>query len=71
MNTSSDLTLWMTEFLRSTDQHKKLLIQEARSLADAVLLDSIRFHLALRDKLHLLQTSGNEPYSSIHNAQAS
>lgn len=54
MSTISNTTLWMTEFLRSSDQDKQDLIREAKLTANSALLESIQFHLALRDKLHLL-----------------
>lgn len=54
MDTISNSTLWMTKFLCSSDQDKKMFIQEAQQTANSALLESIKFHLALRDKLHLL-----------------
>ncbi|MFD1954693.1 hypothetical protein ACFSL6_11110 [Paenibacillus thailandensis] len=56
MNPNLNLTLWMTEFLRSSDQDKKALILEAKQTSNGALLESIRFHLDLRDKLHLFHS---------------
>lgn len=55
MKPETDLCLWMTDFLRSSDQVKLRKIHEARSLHDPELMNSIYFHLDLRDKLYLLE----------------
>lgn len=56
MKPGTDLCLWMTEFLRSSDQVKLLKIHEAEIFHDPELMNSIYFHLGLRDKLYLLET---------------
>ncbi|WP_223068648.1 hypothetical protein [Paenibacillus caui] len=55
MKPERNLSLWMTEFLCSSDQVKLRRIQEAESFHNPELMNSIYFHLALRDKLHLLE----------------
>ncbi|ANS73808.1 hypothetical protein AWM70_03820 [Paenibacillus yonginensis] len=55
MKPETNLSLWMTEFLCSSDQVKLRRIREAESLHNPELMNSIYFHLAMRDKLHLLE----------------
>ncbi|MFB5265910.1 hypothetical protein ACE41H_03800 [Paenibacillus enshidis] len=47
-------SLWMTQFLRGTEQEMKLRIQEAVRNHDMELITSIAFHLSLRNQQHLL-----------------
>ncbi|MDP4097249.1 hypothetical protein OIN60_10750 [Paenibacillus sp. P96] len=47
-------SLWMTQFLRGTDQEKRQRIQEAKRNNDIDLISSIYFHLSLRNQEHLL-----------------
>ncbi|TKH41309.1 hypothetical protein NST83_11560 [Paenibacillus sp. FSL R10-2782] len=51
-NVPSDL--WMTRFLRESEQQKKQLIREARKNNDLPLINSISFHLAQRNQQHLI-----------------
>lgn len=47
-------SMWMTQFLRGTDQEKRQRIQEAKRNNDWKLISSISFHLSLRKQQHLL-----------------
>jgi hypothetical protein len=51
-NEPSDL--WMTRFLRQSEQEKQQLIREARKNNDIPLMNSISFHLAQRNQQHLI-----------------
>lgn len=48
-------SMWMTSFLRSPDQEKQRSIARIREINDIKIMDSIRFHLGLRNQLHLLR----------------
>ncbi|ADO56384.1 MULTISPECIES: hypothetical protein [Paenibacillus] len=52
--TNEPSDLWMTRFLRESEQKKKQLIREARKNNDIPLMNSISFHLAQRDQQHLI-----------------
>ncbi|MGZ0041058.1 hypothetical protein [Paenibacillus ottowii] len=52
--TNEPSDLWMTRFLRESEQKKKQLIGEARKNNDIPLMNSISFHLAQRDQQHLI-----------------
>lgn len=47
-------SMWMTQFLRGTDQEKRQRIQEAKRNNDTMLISSISFHLSMRNQMHLL-----------------
>ncbi|OAB41672.1 hypothetical protein [Paenibacillus glacialis] len=49
-------TLWMTIFLRCPDQDKQKCIAEVVQSNDIKIMDSIRFHLSMRNQLHLLRS---------------
>lgn len=48
-------SMWMTRFLRSPDQEKKNSIASVIESNDMETMESIRFHLGLRNQLHLLR----------------
>ncbi|MDO7906858.1 hypothetical protein Q5741_10515 [Paenibacillus sp. JX-17] len=48
-------SLWMTDFLRSSEQEKKKRIQEAKKSNDLQLMASIHFHLSLRNQQDLIE----------------
>lgn len=48
-------SMWMTCFLRSPDQEKKSSIASVIEANDMEIMESIRFHLGLRNQLHLLR----------------
>jgi len=48
--------LWMTLFLRSPDQDKQKSIAEVIQCNDIKIMVSIRFHLGMRNQLHLLRS---------------
>jgi hypothetical protein len=52
--TNEPSDLWMTCFLRESEQQKMLLIREARKNNDIPLMNSISFHLAQRNQQHLI-----------------
>ncbi|MGW8959215.1 hypothetical protein [Paenibacillus sp. NPDC055715] len=52
MNEPSDL--WMTRFLRESEQKKKQLVREAQKNNDIPLINSISFHLAQRNQQHVI-----------------
>jgi len=51
--------LWMTLFLRSPDQDKQKSIADVIECNDIKIMDSIRFHLSMRNQLHLLRSGTN------------
>lgn len=55
MNTDTNLSLWMTQFLCSPDPVKEERIEQAELENNPVLLQSIRFHLELRNRYDLLE----------------
>ncbi len=48
-------SLWMTEFLLSPDPVKEQRIREVEREDNPELMNSIRFHLAMHDQVHLLR----------------
>ncbi len=48
-------SLWMTEFLLSPDPVKEQRIREVEREDNPELMNSIRFHLAMRDQVYLLR----------------
>lgn len=55
MKKDTDLSLWMTQFLCSPDSIKEERLAEAEEEHNPVLLESIRFHLELRNRYDLLE----------------
>ncbi|GGN90999.1 hypothetical protein [Saccharibacillus kuerlensis] len=47
--------LWMTEFLLSSDPVKEQRIREVEREDNPELMNSIRFHLSMRDQVYLLR----------------
>lgn len=52
--TNEPSDLWMTRFLRESEQQKMQLIREAWKNNDISLMNSISFHLAQRNQQHLI-----------------
>ncbi|WP_458118821.1 hypothetical protein [Paenibacillus sp. Z6-24] len=55
MKKDTDLSLWMTQFLCSPDSIKEARMEEAEQDHNPLLLESIRFHLELRNRHDLLE----------------
>ncbi|WP_017815772.1 MULTISPECIES: hypothetical protein [Paenibacillus] len=55
MKKDTDLSLWMTQFLCSSDSIKEVRMEEAEQEHNPRLLESIRFHLELRNRHDLLE----------------
>lgn len=55
MTGRSNNSLWMTEFLLSPDPVKEQRIREVEREDNPELMNSIQFHLALRDQVYLLR----------------
>ncbi|MDO3410806.1 hypothetical protein QWJ34_13620 [Saccharibacillus sp. CPCC 101409] len=55
MTSSPNYSLWLTEFLRSPDSVKEQRIREVEREDNPELMNSIRFHLALRNQVYLLR----------------